>query len=58
MSVFMDTGLASRPGRLCCVNRRDGYRLGSAEVRAIAWLPGLAQVPLTRQEHWAAETAW
>ena len=58
MSVFMDTGLASRPGRLRCVNRHDGYRLCSDEVHTIAWLPGLAQVPLTRQEHWAAETAW
>ncbi len=36
-------------GRLRCVNRRDAYRLRSDEMHAIAWLLGLAQVPLTQQ---------
>ncbi len=38
-----------RTGRLRCVNRRDAYRLRSDEVHAVAWLLGLAQVPLVRQ---------
>jgi hypothetical protein len=36
-----------RHGRLRCLNRRDAYRLRSDEVHALAWLLGLAQVPLT-----------
>jgi protein-tyrosine sulfotransferase len=39
----------SHNGRLRCVNRRDGFRVRSDEMHAIAWLLGLAQVPLTRQ---------
>jgi|HubBroStandDraft_2_1064218.scaffolds.fasta_scaffold16899_4 hypothetical protein len=35
-----------RQGRLRCLNRRDAYRLRSDEVHALAWLLGLAQVPL------------
>ncbi len=35
-----------RHGRLRCLNRRDAYRLRSDEVHALAWLLGLAQVPL------------
>jgi hypothetical protein len=38
-----------RNGRLRCLNKRDGHRVRSDEVHAIAWLLGLAQVPLTRQ---------
>lgn len=38
-----------RTGRLRCLNKRDTYRVRSDEVHAIAWLLGLAQVPLTRQ---------
>jgi protein-tyrosine sulfotransferase len=38
-----------RSGRLRCVNKRDAHRIRSDEVHAIAWLLGLAQVPLTRQ---------
>jgi hypothetical protein len=37
-----------RNGRLRCVNRRDAHRVRSDEVHAIAWLLGLAQVPLAR----------
>ena len=37
-----------RSGRLRCVNRRDAHRVRSDEVHAIAWLLGLAQVPLAR----------
>jgi hypothetical protein len=36
-----------RHGRLRCLNRRDAHRLRSDEVHAVAWLLGLAQVPLT-----------
>ncbi len=32
-------------GRLRCVNKRDGYRIRSDEVHAIATILGLAQVP-------------
>lgn len=39
-----------RTGRLRCVNRRDARRVRSDEVHAIAWLLGLAQVPLVRRE--------
>jgi protein-tyrosine sulfotransferase len=39
-----------RAGRLRCVNRRDTHRVRSDEVHAIAWLLGLAQVPLVRDE--------
>lgn len=35
-----------RNGRLRCVNRRDAHRVRSDEVHAVAWLLGLAQVPL------------
>jgi len=35
-----------RNGRMRCVNRRDAYRVRSDEVHAVAWLLGLAQVPL------------
>jgi hypothetical protein len=35
-------------GRLRCVNRRDGHRIRSDEVHAIAWLLGLTRVPLIR----------
>jgi hypothetical protein len=38
-----------RHGRLRCLNRRDGHRLRSDEVHALAWLLGLSQVPLVRQ---------
>jgi hypothetical protein len=38
-----------RNGRLRCLNKRDGHRVRSDEVHAIAWLLGLSQVPLTRQ---------
>jgi hypothetical protein len=38
-----------RTGRLRCVNRRDAQRVRSDEVHAIAWLLGLAQVPLARR---------
>jgi hypothetical protein len=38
-----------RTGRLRCLNKRDVHRVRSDEVHAIAWLLGLAQVPLTRQ---------
>jgi hypothetical protein len=37
-----------RSGRLRCVNKRDAHRVRSDEVHAIAWLLGLAQVPLAR----------
>lgn len=37
-----------RNGRLRCINRRDAHRLRSDEVHAVAWLLGLAQVPLVR----------
>jgi hypothetical protein len=37
-----------RNGRLRCINRRDMHRVRSDEVHAIAWLLGLAQVPLAR----------
>ena len=35
-----------RGGRLRCVNTRDAHRVRSDEVHAVAWLLGLAQVPL------------
>ncbi len=38
-----------RAGRLRCVNRRDAQRVRSDEVHAIAWLLGLAQVPLVKR---------
>jgi hypothetical protein len=37
-----------RSGRLRCINRRDAHRVRSDEVHAVAWLLGLAQVPLAR----------
>lgn len=39
-----------RRGRLRCINKRDAYRVRSDEIHAIAWLLGVAQVPLVRQE--------
>jgi hypothetical protein len=38
-----------RHGRLRCLNSRDAHRVRSDEVHALAWLLGLAQVPLARQ---------
>jgi signal recognition particle subunit SEC65 len=38
-----------RHGRLRCINRRDAHRVRSDEVHAVAWLLGLAQVPLAHQ---------
>jgi hypothetical protein len=35
-------------GRLRCVNRRDAYRIRSAEMHAVAALLGLTQVPVAR----------
>jgi hypothetical protein len=35
-------------GRLRCVNRRDGHRIRSDEVHALAVLLGLSQVPVAR----------
>lgn len=46
-----------RAGRLRCVNRRDSHRLRSDEVHAIAWLLGLVQVPLVRDEDGELATA-
>lgn len=36
-------------GRLRCVNRRDGHRLRSDELHAVAALLGLARIPLVRR---------
>jgi hypothetical protein len=38
-----------RNGRLRCVNSRDAHRVRSDEVHALAWLLGIAQVPLVHQ---------
>lgn len=35
-------------GRLRCVNRRDGHRIRSDELHAVAELLGLTRIPLTR----------
>lgn len=39
---------AMTAGRLRCINRRDGHRIRSDELHAVAALLGLTRIPLTR----------
>jgi protein-tyrosine sulfotransferase len=42
-------------GRLRCINRRDGHRIRSDELHAVAALLGLTRIPVARAQH-AAES--